>query len=673
VGVTQYVQTSEGCILVYNKTTGATILGPEYVYTLLGTAGCLVGMEVTTTFDRQAQRWVLAGSDETDDCIAVSTTPDVLGPYNIYAFAWPGNLNFAYTYQKLGVWPAQFSGASRGTYLQSFADCAGGDSCDVPGRTYQIYTCAYDRAAMLSGATASQQCFELPSGVKFVLPADMDGSTVPAAGEPGFFMTYDASGDQLDLYELTPNFPSSSTLTGPTQIAVDAFTPYGTNNGVQDIPQPYGPVKLDSFSDQAMYRLAYRTFGAREALVFNHTVTTTTGMAGVRWYEIDSPNGTPTVAQQGTLGADAYNRWMASTAMDQFGDQAIGYSFMGLTPTPVDPGLRIAGRTPSDPAGEMETEIRVVNGGYVAGAPGDGASNYWGPMSAMQVDPIDDCTFWYTGEYQKTKWASGNKGWGTRIVQFRFPSCVPAYAVYLFSGKNPSVQGEEISFEAQAVPNPGATGTVAFTQNNGGTVTTLCAAAPLNANGVALCRTPLLAAGGQTITATYSGGGIGALIQEVSGTQLILNPGFETGDLTDWTACTGGCCPIVSAYKPHTGEYSAAEGATTHTTCAAATAWLKQEVTIPSSATSASLTFWYWPKTDNTSYDTNFYGLALLNSSGTTLQNLLITASNAQTWTTKTFNLNAYIGQAIWIYSAYQNNGSTHGGVYVDDFSLNIQ
>jgi hypothetical protein len=37
----------------------------------------------------------------------------------------------------------------------------------------------------------------------------------------------------------------------------------------------------------------------------------------------------------------------------------------------------------------------------------------------MNVDPSDDCTFWYTQEYV----ANSSSSWETRIASFKFPSC----------------------------------------------------------------------------------------------------------------------------------------------------------------------------------------------------------------------------------------------------------
>jgi hypothetical protein len=58
----------------------------------------------------------------------------------------------------------------------------------------------------------------------------------------------------------------------------------------------------------------------------------------------------------------------------------------------------------------------VVGGGSQTGY------NRWGDYSAMRIDPIDDCSFWYTQEYQATTQFAN---WNTRIGSFRFPSCGP--------------------------------------------------------------------------------------------------------------------------------------------------------------------------------------------------------------------------------------------------------
>jgi hypothetical protein len=172
-----------------------------------------------------------------------------------------------------------------------------------------------------------------------------------------------------------------------------------------------------------MYRLAYRNFGSHESLVVNHSVAVSGG-GGVRWYEIQSPNSSPVLAQQGTYAPDSSYRWMGSVAMDKIGDLALGYSFSSGA---VYPGVAFAGRVPSDPAGALEAETVIMNG---SGSQ-TGTLSRWGDYSAMTVDPVDDCTFWYTQEYLVT---NGTWNWNTRITNFKFPGCASGNYIGFYPG-----------------------------------------------------------------------------------------------------------------------------------------------------------------------------------------------------------------------------------------------
>ena len=66
------------------------------------------------------------------------------------------------------------------------------------------------------------------------------------------------------------------------------------------------------------------------------------------------------------------------------------------------PSIAATGRTPADPLGTMETELVYVAG---TGSQPD-TSNRWGDYSSMRIDPVDNCTFWYTTEYYKVTRAS---------------------------------------------------------------------------------------------------------------------------------------------------------------------------------------------------------------------------------------------------------------------------
>jgi hypothetical protein len=87
----------------------------------------------------------------------------------------------------------------------------------------------------------------------------------------------------------------------------------------------------------------------------------------------------------------------------------------------VSPSVAITGRLSSDTSGTMETETLVTSGSG-SQTPTVQFPNLprWGDYSAMQVDPVDDCTFWYTQEYLAS---TGAFNWNTRIATMKFSGC----------------------------------------------------------------------------------------------------------------------------------------------------------------------------------------------------------------------------------------------------------
>jgi hypothetical protein len=402
VGATQYVQWVNQSFAVFDKATGAKLLGPVSGNTLWSGfgGGCQTNNngDPVAIYDKLANRWVMSQFSVSTtpylQCVAVSQTSDATGAWYRYSFSY-GNTNFD-DYPKMGVW----SDAYYETFnmFQNGQTFIGSDAC------------AYDRNKMLAGLAATQICFQQSSAVGGLLPADLDGTTPPPTGAPNYMLYFGSN--TLNLYKFHVDFvtPSNSTFTGPTVINVAAFSPLCS--GGTCVVQPGTTQRLDSLADRLMYRLAYRNFGTHESLVVNHSVVAGTS-GGVRWYEIQNPSGTPVVAQQSTYAPDATYRWMGSVAMDQAGDLAVGFS---KASTSVYPSIAYAGRLATDPVSTLQAETAVVSG---TGSQTSGLSR-WGDYSAMTVDPVDDCTFWYTQEYMKT---TGSFNWNTRIANFKFANC----------------------------------------------------------------------------------------------------------------------------------------------------------------------------------------------------------------------------------------------------------
>jgi hypothetical protein len=437
VGATQYVQWVNAEFAVFDKATGALVAGPTEGNALwhgFG-GGCETNNDgdPIVQYDKIADRWVLTQFSISTlpytQCVAVSTTSDATGTYNRYAFSF-GDSDYS-DYPKLGVWPD--------AYYMSFNVFL--DGSNFIGAN----ACALDRNAMIAGNNATIICFQQESSVASLLPSDMDGTTPPAAGEPAFFMNFGTNVLQLWAFHVDFTTPANSTFTGPTVLPVANFAAKCFRSCVA---QPGTTQLLDALGDRPMYRLAYRQFpNGVESLVFNHSIST-----GVRWYEVRSPNGTPTVFQQGTFSPDSNTRWMGSIAMDQSGDMALGYSVSSKS---VYPSIYFTGRVAADTLGSMEGEQLIISG---SGSQ-TGGQDRWGDYSAMTVDPADDCTFWYTQEYIPS---TGSFNWNTRIANFIFPNCGAS------SGATAALSATKLTFPKTPI---GQTTSLPVTLTNMGTAT----------------------------------------------------------------------------------------------------------------------------------------------------------------------------------------------------------
>ncbi len=400
-GQTQFVQWVNASFAVFDK-TGAVLYGPAAGNTLWSGFGgqCQSNNsgDPIAQFDKVAGRWVMMQPVFKSPyylCVAVSATADATGKY--YRYAFPVT-NFP-DYPKLGVW-------ADGYYV-TFNQFKGNSFLGA-------MACVLDRGSMLLGNPATMQCFSPGSSFASLLPSDMDGLMLPPNGSPGYYLNFGSN--SLNLWQVHADFitPANSTLSGPTNIPVAAFTE--ACSGGTCIPQTGTSQLLDSLGDRLMYRLAYQNFGTYESLVVNHSVNTGSGNTGVRWYEIRSPGSAPSVYQEGTYAPDAAYRWMGSIAQDNAGNMAVGYS---VSSGSMNPGIRFTGRLWGDPLGTLEAEQTIISG---TGS----QTNYsrWGDYSSMAVDPTDGCTFWYTTEYLETT----GYYWSTQINYFNFPSTCPAAA-----------------------------------------------------------------------------------------------------------------------------------------------------------------------------------------------------------------------------------------------------
>src|SRR5215467_11154092 len=188
------------------------------------------------------------------------------------------------------------------------------------------------------------------------------------------------------------------------------------------------------------------------------------------------------------------------------------------------------------------------------------------------------------------------------------------------------------------------------------------------------------AAGTSTITVNASGGGVShsttiSLTITTGGTttQILGNPGFENGSTNPapWSV-TSGVINNSASEPPHAGSWDAwMDGyGTNHTDT------VLQTVTIPSTATAATLTFFLHIDTAETSTTTAFDTLTVQvrNTSGTVLSTLA-TYSNlnkATGYQQKSFNLLGFKGQTIQIFFKGVEDFTLQTSFVLDDVTLNV-
>lgn len=421
VGPDHYFQTVNVAFRIFDK-QGTPLTGPTPTNALWADTGSHCASDIYAdpiiVYDEAADRWVLThlafvSSPGLVACMAVSRSPDPTGDYFLYELETVGTPD----YPKVGVWPDTVHNA----YFIS--------TNPGPLGTFDVY--AVDRENLLAG-TPPRPAQMFTGNPNFMMPADLDGSRPAPAGSPGIFYTFRDGGedyfipgtpvDTLDLYEFSVDWenPEQSRWTHTQSFTPPEFAEFNwtvcdrTVRG-ECLEQPGTPQMIDSLSWLPMQRLQYRNLGRYETLVGVWTVNAVAEgkHAALRWFELRRSNGSDwEIAYQGTFAPDDSHRWMPSVALDGSGNMAMGYNVVNAQ-AGIYPSLRYTVR-PVDSPHFLAEATQISGSGYADGTAA------WGDYSSMEVDPTDNCTFWFTGEYIET---SGPSDWRTRISAFRMPGC----------------------------------------------------------------------------------------------------------------------------------------------------------------------------------------------------------------------------------------------------------
>jgi len=421
VGPQHFIQTVNTSVGIFRKSDGANLAAFTF-NTLFSSAATGTPCDTSNqgdpvvVYDQQADHWIIsdfAWSNFTSgamyQCFAVSITGDpVSGGWYFYAVQTDAGGHIP-DYPKLGVWPD-------GIYMSA-------NVFDTTGQQFfqNVRVWAFNRTEMESGSTLHAVSFDLPAKIQGIsvfslLPSNLRGDA-PPTGRPNLFASiWGIYAARVWQFHVDWTTPANSTFTGPSDVSIGTFSV-----GPVTVPEKAPGNNLDTLTYRLMMQNQYRRLGGQESLWLAHTVGNGSGIASVRWYQLNVSGGTVVTSgpvQQGTFNPDATHRFMPSLAVDGTGNMAIGYSVSTST---TYPSIRYAGRLVTDPLntlGQGETTMWTGTGAQTNTCGGSPCER-WGDYTAMTIDPVDDCTFWYTNEYYDTD--GGN--WQTRIGSFKYASC----------------------------------------------------------------------------------------------------------------------------------------------------------------------------------------------------------------------------------------------------------
>jgi hypothetical protein len=385
-------------------------------------------------YDHVADRWLISDfafaslSGPFYQCVAVSTSPDPAGTYNLYAFQHePLHADWIGDYPKFAMWN---DGGTQNAYffMVNLFDF-------MPVVTFNgVRAFALDRASMLAGGPANAIAFTVPlAGVgdsySFVA-ANFRTGDPPPAGRDEMVLAVDATVPGATLTQVHARFfhvdfanPGNSTFglgadhTPNAEITVNPFVQAWTATTYLLVPQNGTSQKLDTLGDKIMTPVVYQNRNGTESLWADQTTMLNfpNGPTAVSWYQFDVTGGTfpatPVQQQEWTNGNDGLWRWMASIAVDQNGNTAIGYS---TSNTDIFAGIRYAGRLESDPPGNLAQGEAIMTDG---GGAQTHALGRWGDYTYLSIDPSNGMDFWHVNEYFT---ATSSASWATKIGKFNF-------------------------------------------------------------------------------------------------------------------------------------------------------------------------------------------------------------------------------------------------------------
>ncbi|MFN0186505.1 MAG: hypothetical protein ACKVQR_22060, partial [Aquabacterium sp.] len=405
IGTTQYLETTNGSVTVYDRTSGAVLnrVGANAFWTRLGQNGSAGDQRVL--FDHYTNRWMAIGfcRNVNDVCIGVSDTADALGTWKSTKItAFPSGTA---DYPTLGMddkgvyigtnnFTPGFSGTSLFTIPK--ADLFGGAPTVAnmsrfdTGNPPNTYGYAIQGAVNWQGNTTNKA----PILAASLLQYDVHYYTVTGVNAPG--ATRSAVADlNVNLYTDNGRGRQPDTLPGQAN---------NTSNRL-----------VDTLDD----RISANVYQSNGKLYAVHTVTDQGGsFTELRYYVVDA--GTGALLSQGEISGGSFDYYQGAIAVNEFGDVVIGFNRSGSQTGDTNGDGKADGRISflarvlkDDGTGQLtqvgaDMLLRVSDvGDYRCGARttvDTACRQRWGDYAAVTIDPNNHRNFWAIGEYA-AEWA----------------------------------------------------------------------------------------------------------------------------------------------------------------------------------------------------------------------------------------------------------------------------
>ncbi|HET7360409.1 MAG TPA: hypothetical protein VFI78_00580, partial [Salinimicrobium sp.] len=409
VGPNHYVNAWNSAFAIYDK-QGNVLLPPAALESIGGTFEGEDEGDPIVIYDSFADRFLITQFSFTPNSflVAISKGPDPVNDgWYTYRFETGDRIP---DYPKFSVW-------SDGYYITTNKQFQNSESKEV------VYVLERDK--MLRGEEARMVGFPLP-GLNvnaFYSPAGFFavGEELPPQGNAPIIYFQDDSWegvnqDHLKIWLINVDWenPENSTIE-ESQVLGEAegvapFISTFDGGSFTNLSQAGEYPDVDALQGALMYMTMYRRFPTHNSVVMNFVVDidpSAAEHAGIRWYELrQGPGGGPwSVYQEGTYAPDESDRWCGSIGIDKYGNIGMGFTVLNDNPEdPVFPSLRYTGRFVADELNKMTVrEISIVEG------PAPNPSFRYGDYSHLTIDPVDDATFWFIGEYFANEGQRKNK------------------------------------------------------------------------------------------------------------------------------------------------------------------------------------------------------------------------------------------------------------------------